>query len=347
MQPPRNTWRNGKVTLLVTRVLACLLLLTCSAGAEPGAGSASTLPEQPTELTTTKPDPVEGGGKNTSDAPATQLQATPPASSPQPSKQTPEGARQYCKALEEAANLYGLPPDFLVRLIWQESNFDPNSVSRAGAQGIAQFMPGTARWRGLANPFEPLPALQESARWLRELREQFGNLGLAAAAYNSGPRRVRDLLSGRGNLPGQTRAYVRILTGKSAEEWARGSIEDRVQTGAPIACGDVVRGMLVKAAPAGSRDTTIAAQLAAWGPWGLQLAGGPSQARVLADYQQLQKRFASVLGDRAPLVLRTRMAGPGSATWYLVRVAESTRERANQLCARLEAIGGRCLVYRN
>jgi hypothetical protein len=196
-------------------------------------------------------------------------------------------------------------------------------------------------------PFEPLPALQESARWLRELREQFGNLGLAAAAYNAGPRRVQDWLAGRGNLPGETRAYVRIITGKPAEEWARGSLEDRVQTEAAMACGDIVRGMFVKALPAGSRESVTIAQQAAWGPWGLQLAGGPSQTRVLADYQQLQKRFASVLGDRAPLVLRTRMAGPGSTNWYLLRIAETTRERANHLCARLEAIGGRCLVFRN
>jgi hypothetical protein len=55
-----------------------------------------------------------------------------------------------------------------------ESNFDPNSISHVGAQGIAQFMPGTAPWRRLADLFEPLQALYESARWLRELREQFG-----------------------------------------------------------------------------------------------------------------------------------------------------------------------------
>ncbi|MGN1287273.1 MAG: lytic transglycosylase domain-containing protein [Bradyrhizobium sp.] len=249
--------------------------------------------------------------------------------------------------MEETALRNRLPPDFFVRLIWQESNFDPGSVSRAGAQGIAQFMPGTARWRGLADPFEPLPALQESARWLRELRAQFGNLGLAAAAYNGGPRRVQDWLAGCGNLPGETRAYVRIITGKSAEEWAQGSVEDRVHTDAAMACGDIVRGMLVRALPAGPKGPATIAQQAAWGPWGLQLAGGPSQSRVLADYQQLQKRFASVLGDRAPLVLRSHMAGPGSASWYLVRVAETTRERANQLCARLEAVGGRCLVFRN
>ncbi|MFQ3454162.1 lytic transglycosylase domain-containing protein [Bradyrhizobium sp. UFLA01-814] len=334
---------------------ACLLLFVPVASAQPLSNPATPAAQRAepaqteTSQTETSRPVTDAGVRNAEAVPSASdhqsSSALSPAATPSPPKL--DGPQQYCKALEEAALESGLPPDFFVRLIWQESNFDPNSVSSAGAQGIAQFMPGTARWRGLADPFEPLPALQESARWLRELREQFGNLGLAAAAYNGGPRRVQDWLAGRGNLPGETRAYVRIITGKSAEEWAQGSLEDRVHTDAAMACGDIVRGMLVRALPAGPRESVTIAQQAAWGPWGLQLAGGPSQSRVLADYQQLQKRFASVLGDRAPLVLRSRMAGPGSATWYLLRVAETTRERANQLCARLEAVGGRCLVFRN
>ena len=58
-------------------------------------------------------------------------------------------------------------------------------------------MPGTARWRGLADPFAPEVALQESARWLHELWSEFGNLGLAAAAYNAGPARVTQWLKDR------------------------------------------------------------------------------------------------------------------------------------------------------
>jgi hypothetical protein len=128
-------------------------------------------------------------------------------------------AKTSCDILNSAASTHGIPPEFFARLIRQESNFDPNSVSRAGAQGIAQFMPGTARWRGLSDPFEPTEALYESARWLGELRDQFGNLGLAAAAYNAGPRRIRDWIAGRGQLPRETRAYVRIITGRAAESW--------------------------------------------------------------------------------------------------------------------------------
>src|SRR5882672_3649210 len=126
-----------------------------------------------------------------------------------------------CRTLAQAAADNELPEEFFTRLIWQESRFDPSAVSPAGAQGIAQFMPRTAATRGLTNAFEPLQALRESAGYLRELRTTFrGNLGLAAAAYNAGPSQVETWLAGRSRLPGETLAYVRIVTGYTAEAWA-------------------------------------------------------------------------------------------------------------------------------
>ena len=62
--------------------------------------------------------------------------------------------------------------------------------SPKGAEGIAQFLPSTASWHGLADPFDPTESLWHSAAYLRELLNRFGNLGLAAAAYNAGPARV-------------------------------------------------------------------------------------------------------------------------------------------------------------
>jgi len=92
-----------------------------------------------------------------------------------------------CAALVSAATQNDLPTNFFARLIWQESRFDPAAVSRAGAQGVAQFMPATANWRGLSNAFDPLEAIAQSAKLLRDMRREFGNLGLAAAAYNAAP----------------------------------------------------------------------------------------------------------------------------------------------------------------
>jgi hypothetical protein len=92
-------------------------------------------------------------------------------------------------------------------------------VSPAGAQGIAQFMPETAAEMGVDNPFDPLPAIRASARLLRGLVQQFGNLGLAAAAYNAGPKRIQDWLAKKGKLPQETQGYVRSITGRAAERW--------------------------------------------------------------------------------------------------------------------------------
>jgi len=84
----------------------------------------------------------------------------------------------------------------------------------------------------------------------------------------------------------------------------------------------------------------------AGGPWVLQLTSQVSESAAIAEYRDLQKKFPSILGDRQPLVVRSR-AGSGPAIWYLVQVAESTRERANQLCSKLQAAGAKCIVTRN
>jgi hypothetical protein len=124
-----------------------------------------------------------------------------------------------CEAVKTAAEENDIPIGFLVRLLWQESRFRAAEISSAGAQGIAQFMPQTAVEMGLRDPFDPMQAIPASAKFLRKLHNQFGNLGLAAAAYNAGGGRIEKWLSRRGPLPKETRAYVKIITGHKAEAW--------------------------------------------------------------------------------------------------------------------------------
>src|ERR1700736_3881464 len=130
-----------------------------------------------------------------------------------------------CLMIESAARANDLPLEFFARVIWQESRFQSDAVgpvTRSGqrAQVIAQFMPGTASERRLLDPFDPVHALPKSAEFLNELRSQFGNLGLAAAAYNAGPKRVQDWLAGSGYMPQETRNYVVAITGTTVDEWA-------------------------------------------------------------------------------------------------------------------------------
>src|SRR5262249_3220161 len=124
-----------------------------------------------------------------------------------------------CGLMQQQAEANGLPPLPFVRLIWRESRFDPQAISPKGAQGIAQFMPGTAEDRGLQDPFEPGDAIIHSASLLADLQKELGNFGLAAAAYNAGEERVRDWISGIRSLPEETRDYVRFITARPADEW--------------------------------------------------------------------------------------------------------------------------------
>jgi soluble lytic murein transglycosylase-like protein len=141
---------------------------------------------------------------------------------PAPSQAKPvvhRSTQEVCDTVARAAHRNDLPVPFFIRLLFQESRFEPGAVSRAGAQGIAQFMPETADAVGLDNPFDPLQAIPASARLLRTLFEQFGNLGLAAAAYNAGPKRIQDWLARKGKLPDETQGYVRTITGRPAASW--------------------------------------------------------------------------------------------------------------------------------
>ncbi|MCP5396112.1 MAG: lytic transglycosylase domain-containing protein [Sphingomonadaceae bacterium] len=104
---------------------------------------------------------------------------------------------------------YALPSGLLDALVWTESRYNPLAVSKAGAGGLGQLMPATARELGIANRFDPYANLDGAARYLRKMLDQFGAVHLALAAYNAGPNAVRRA----GGIPrnGETPAYVRTV----------------------------------------------------------------------------------------------------------------------------------------
>src|SRR6266487_596069 len=219
-----------RALLAATAVAAALVLVPIQARLEPLASveiesDANASPQ--TTAAQSDQTPQDAALDSVEPAPSVWVSGSNPekqsnavaGSVPPPPATVEATADAICATLDRSASQNNLPLDFFTRLIWQESRFNPLSVSHVGAQGIAQFMPGTARLVGLANPFDPIQALRKSAELLRELRTQFGNLGLAAAAYNAGPKRVEDWLAKRRILPQETETYVRIITGRSAQEW--------------------------------------------------------------------------------------------------------------------------------
>jgi hypothetical protein len=251
--------------------------------------------------------------------------------------------------IESAARANGLPLEFFARVIWQESRFQANAVgprTRSGARalGIAQFMPGTAAERRLLDPFDPVQALPKSAEFLAELRGKFGNLGLAAAAYNAGPQRVRDWMAGSRTLPGETRRYVLAITGTPAEEWARGA-RGEPSPGRPD-CRQLMA--LLKRAPnpfiekLEERINLVAAS-----PWGIQLSAGFSRDRALASYAAMARQYGEVLAGRDPSIQSGVLRSRGTLPFYQVRVGAETRAEADKLCNDVKRAGGACLVLRN
>jgi soluble lytic murein transglycosylase-like protein len=291
------------------------------------------------------PAPANPIAPNATAPAATGPTATAPSAAPpsgQPVVSHPPTADDICRAVEQDAAENEIPVEFFARVIWQESRFNALAVSKKGAQGIAQFMPATADYRGLVDPFDPIESLQNSARYLRDLKQQFGNLGLAAAAYNAGPGRVSAWLASRRPLPDETRNYVAIITGWTADEWASASPPKTSDTTIPqgIPCTRLANLILAPKAEA--------QRIAAYVPrWGMQLTANWSESKAWATYRLIQKQYAALIGDREPIVIRSRGVGLGSAMRYNIRIADDDRTYLEKFCNKLIAAGGACVVLRN
>jgi hypothetical protein len=266
---------------------------------------------------------------------ATTVQADPP----RPAKQ--RLLDRVCNLIEAHADQNGLPKDFFARLIWKESRFDPNAVSPVGAEGIAQFMPGTAKIRGLANSFDIEQAIPASAKYLAEMKTGFGNLGLAAAAYNAGESRVSRWLSSGGFLPMETENYVLDIMGEPADRFTDAAYAgtnrplDKKASFA-VACRKLP---LIK-------STTVAMASINVKPWGVQVAGNFRRAAALSQWNGVKRRFPALLKGHDPVVSRVRTP-IGRRGIYAVRIGADSKAKADNICQKLQSIGGACIVVRN
>ena len=268
---------------------------------------------------------------------STSLLAAAPEEQARSPSSTESVKEALCRLIDGAAQKHRLPTAFLTRLIWRESSFRSHAVSPVGAQGVAQFMPGTANERGLANPFDPEQAIPHAAHLLSDLRAQFGNLGLAAAAYNGGPSRVNKWIAGAGGLPQETRDYVAFITGRTAEDWAADPKSEAAQAAPPESQNCLQVTALLKVPGQMVPEAPIA-------PWGVQLAGHFSKAQALATYSRASRSYASLIADTRPMIIGTRLRSRGTRAFYRVRVPQPSRATAVKLCDRIRAVGGACVV---
>src|SRR5271155_187669 len=246
--------------------------------------------------------------------------------------ETDNALAALCGILETSAKAEGLPVEYFTKLIWRESSFRPDAVSPTGAQGVAQFMPGTASARGLVDPFDPASAIPASAKYLAELVHKFGNLGLAAAAYNAGETAVDKWLDDKGQLPFETQDYVLALTGHAAEEWRTPTPPELAAPDGP-SCLSLIA--TLRTAPG------VSPIVSGWfAPWGVQIAASFSRASAMRAFERARHDFYSVVGGKNPFVLGSVVRSRGFRPFYRVRLPAQNRPEAEKLCAALEAAGG-------
>lgn len=251
-------------------------------------------------------------------------------------------AFDICQHIEDAARRHILPPGFFARLLWQESRFDANALSPAGAQGIAQFMPGTAKLRGFSDAYNPAEAMERSAHYLGELVRVYGNPGLAAVAYNGGERRADGFVAG-GGLARETINYVPIITGLSAEVWrdAPPKIHDfRLDADVPFmrACLEMAKTRRVSA---------LSPPRPRWQLWGVQVGFGKTKDAARANIARLTRQCGSALGKERIEYIPVKSRVKGRPPYIMGRVGRSSRARADALCRQLARAGCVCRVYRN
>ena len=233
--------------------------------------------------------------------------------------ETDNAIETLCGILESSAKTEGLPVSFFRR--------------------ASVFVTSRVSARGLVDPFDPASAIPASAKYLAELVRKFGNLGLAAAAYNAGETAVDKWLDDKGQLPFETQDYVLALTGHAADEW---------RTPTPPAL----------AAPAGPSCLSLVATLrttpgvspivSGWfAPWGVQIAASFSRASAMRAFERVRHDFYPVVGGKNPFVLGSVVRSRGFRPFYRVRLPAQNRPEAERLCASLEAAGGACVVLRS
>lgn len=248
-----------------------------------------------------------------------------------------------CKLIERNAAERQLDPNFLARLLWKESRFEPNALSPVGALGIAQFMPGTADLYDLDDPFNPAQAIHKAAWYLGYLTDMFGNIGMAAIAYNGGENRAARFANNVTTLPYETQDYVESITGHNAWRW-RDNPPQQKELDLALSHDMEFRPACEKLA--GERNLREFFVQPRVFPWGVIVASHRSQSGAAQQVARLNKRLQPILGDKRVGYVRKRLSGLPRAV-YTAQVGYDSKSEAQQFCIKLQRLGGRCIVLKN
>jgi len=257
-----------------------------------------------------------------------------------PDRAKPVDIARICSLISSAAGEYDLPPPFLARLIWKESRFDPGFVARTGERGIAQFQPGLAFTRGLRDSFDAEQAIPALAAYLAELRDRFGNIGLASAAWDAGEEKVANWLDRGGFLPIRTEDYLLAILGELPIVYRRADT--------PVTVPALQQGRQFEESCRAVPELGDAILLndAERPAWGAQIAGHFNRETALKQWELLKERHPALLEKLEPAVFSAR-SHLGRTRVYVVQIGAENQAQAKAFCDRMRAESGACVVTRN
>ena len=180
-------------------------------------------------------------------------------------------------------------------------------------------------------------------RYLRYLADMFGNIGLAAVAYNGGENRAARFVQSQTVLPFETQDYVEAITGHNAWRW-RDNPPGADELKLELTAGQPFREACVEMA--GNRSLREFTTQPKASPWGVILASHPSRAGAQQQVTRLNRSLRAILQGKRIGYVRKRMTGSGR-TVYTAQVGYDSRGEANAFCVKLKQVGGRCIVLRN
>lgn len=248
-----------------------------------------------------------------------------------------------CQQIENTSRRYDLDAGFFARLLWQESRFDPNALSPAGAQGIAQFMPQTAKLRNLPDSYNPAQAIERSAQYLGVMQRTYGNAGLAAIAYNGGERRADGFTKEGKGLARETINYVQIITGLTAERWR----DDPPQTHDFRLNGDQPFLQACVRMAQKRKLTKLGPPPPRFKLWGVQIGFGRNKKVARANVARLTQRCSSLVRKEKVNYISVKSRVRTQPDYFMGRIGRNTRKEADKLCRTLKSRGCICRVYRN
>ena len=248
---------------------------------------------------------------------------------------------RICTLIAEQAQATGVPDALIARLFFSETAFDPAYTSPTGAAGIAKFNATVAESIGLSDRSDIETAIPAAVKRIADLKDRFGNLGLALAAYQAGEKPVRRWLDGNGYLPVSTMIFVRTMTGETSEFFRdpNAKLEIRpleTRFGFDDACG---RLPLIA-----SGDASLEAPSEM--PWAVVVGSGNDIDAAMTFWSEVKERTGFRIGGGKVYVLPVA-AGMGRPSHYSVRIGADTRGSAQATCSKLRGLGGACMITKN